>query len=77
MMVVPMFAVVMVARLMSREAAKVDVRRAGLGRRTLPPMAMADAGPLGQQDKGDLVFVLGSGGGMSMAAMNIRLVYNT
>lgn len=41
------------------------------------PMAMADAAKSHKLKKGDLVMVLGSGGGMSMAAMIIRWGYNT
>lgn len=41
------------------------------------PMAMADAAELHKLKKGDLVMVLGSGGGMSMSAMAIRWSYDT
>jgi 3-oxoacyl-[acyl-carrier-protein] synthase-3 len=41
------------------------------------PMAIADAARTHKLKKGDLVMVLGSGGGMSMAAMAIRWSYDT
>ena len=41
------------------------------------PMALADAARSHKLKKGDLVMVLGSGGGMSMAAMAIRWGYDT
>lgn len=41
------------------------------------PMAMADAAKKGQVKKGDLCFVLGSGGGVSMASLAIRWSYDT
>lgn len=41
------------------------------------PMAMADAARAHKLKKGDLVMVLGSGGGMSMAAMAMRWSYDT
>ncbi len=41
------------------------------------PMAMADAAKSHKLKKGDLVIVLGSGGGMSMAGLVIRWGYNT
>lgn len=41
------------------------------------PMAIADAARQHKLKKGDLVMVLGSGGGMSMAAMAIRWSYDT
>jgi 3-oxoacyl-[acyl-carrier-protein] synthase-3 len=41
------------------------------------PMAIADAARAGKLKKGDLVMVLGSGGGMSMAAMAMRWGYDT
>ncbi len=41
------------------------------------PMAIADAARVHKLKKGDLVMVLGSGGGMSMAAMAIRWSYDT
>jgi 3-oxoacyl-[acyl-carrier-protein] synthase III len=41
------------------------------------PMALADAAHLHKLKKGDLVMVLGSGGGMSMAAMAIRWGYDS
>ncbi|CAN5594501.1 ketoacyl-ACP synthase III [soil metagenome] len=41
------------------------------------PMALADAARAHKLKKGDLVMVLGSGGGMSMAAMAIRWGYDT
>lgn len=41
------------------------------------PMAMADAARAKKLKKGDLVMVLGSGGGMSMAAMAMRWGYDT
>ncbi len=41
------------------------------------PMALADAALAHKLKKGDLVMVLGSGGGMSMSAMAIRWGYDT
>lgn len=41
------------------------------------PMAIADAARARKLKKGDLVMVLGSGGGMSMAAMAMRWGYDT
>jgi 3-oxoacyl-[acyl-carrier-protein] synthase-3 len=41
------------------------------------PMAMADAAKKHKLKKGDLVMALGSGGGMSMAAMAMRWGYDT
>lgn len=41
------------------------------------PMALADAASAHKLKKGDLVMVLGSGGGMSMSAMAIRWGYDT
>jgi 3-oxoacyl-[acyl-carrier-protein] synthase-3 len=41
------------------------------------PMAIADAARSHKLKKGDLVMVLGSGGGMSMAAMAMRWGYDT
>lgn len=41
------------------------------------PMAMADAARQHKLRKGDLVMVLGSGGGMSMSAMAMRWGYDT
>lgn len=41
------------------------------------PMAIADAASAHKLKKGDLVMVLGSGGGMSMAAMAMRWSYDT
>ncbi len=41
------------------------------------PMAIADAARAHKLKKGDLVMVLGSGGGMSMAAMALRWSYDT
>lgn len=41
------------------------------------PMAIADAARQHKLKKGDLVMVLGSGGGMSMAAMAMRWGYDT
>jgi 3-oxoacyl-[acyl-carrier-protein] synthase III len=41
------------------------------------PMAIADAARQHKLKKGDLVMVLGSGGGMSMTAMAIRWSYDT
>jgi len=41
------------------------------------PMAIADAARVHKLKKGDLVMVLGSGGGMSMAAMAMRWSYDT
>lgn len=41
------------------------------------PMALADAARSHKLKKGDLVMVLGSGGGMSMAAMAIRWGYDS
>lgn len=41
------------------------------------PMALADATSLHKLKKGDLVMVLGSGGGMSMAAMAMRWSYDS
>ncbi len=41
------------------------------------PMALADAAQSHKLKKGDLIMVLGSGGGMSMAAMAMRWSYNT
>lgn len=41
------------------------------------PMALADAARHHKLKKGDLVMVLGSGGGMSMAAMAMRWGYDT
>lgn len=41
------------------------------------PMAIADAARQHKLKKGDLVMVLGSGGGMSMAAMAMRWSYDT
>ncbi|NCN95760.1 MAG: ketoacyl-ACP synthase III [Bdellovibrionales bacterium] len=39
------------------------------------PMALADAQEQGKLNKGDLVFMLGSGGGMSMAALALEWGY--
>lgn len=41
------------------------------------PMAIADATSVHKLKKGDLVFVLGSGGGLSMAAMALEWAYDT
>jgi 3-oxoacyl-[acyl-carrier-protein] synthase III len=41
------------------------------------PMALADAAEKGKLKKGDLICLLGSGGGMSMAAMTLRWSYDT
>lgn len=41
------------------------------------PMALADAAQAHKLKRGDLVMVLGSGGGMSMAAMAMRWGYDT
>lgn len=41
------------------------------------PMAMADAEEQGMLKRGDLVFLLGSGGGVSMAAMAIEWGYDS
>lgn len=41
------------------------------------PMAMADAARIGKLKRGDLVLILGSGGGMSMAAMAVRWGYDS
>ena len=41
------------------------------------PMALADAAREHKLKKGDLVLLLGSGGGMSMAAMALRWGYDT
>lgn len=41
------------------------------------PMAIADAASEGKLKKGDLVFMLGSGGGMSMAALALTWGYDT
>lgn len=41
------------------------------------PMALADAAQAHKLKKGDLVMVLGSGGGMSMAAMALRWGYDS
>jgi 3-oxoacyl-[acyl-carrier-protein] synthase-3 len=41
------------------------------------PMALADAARAHKLKKGDLLMVLGSGGGMSMSAMAIRWSYDT
>ncbi len=41
------------------------------------PMALADAALARKLKKGDLVMILGSGGGMSMAAMALRWGYDT
>jgi 3-oxoacyl-[acyl-carrier-protein] synthase III len=41
------------------------------------PMAIADAAKAHKLKKGDLVMILGSGGGMSMAAMAVRWSYDT
>jgi 3-oxoacyl-[acyl-carrier-protein] synthase-3 len=41
------------------------------------PMALADAASQRKLKKGDLVLLLGSGGGMSMAAMALRWAYDT
>lgn len=41
------------------------------------PMALADAARAHKLKKGDLVMILGSGGGMSMAAMAVRWSYDT
>lgn len=41
------------------------------------PMAMADAAKSHKLKKGDLVFILGSGGGLSMAAMALKWSYDT
>lgn len=41
------------------------------------PMALADAAQAHKLKRGDLVLVLGSGGGMSMAAMAMRWGYDT
>jgi 3-oxoacyl-[acyl-carrier-protein] synthase III len=41
------------------------------------PMAIADAARQHKLKKGDLVMILGSGGGMSMAAMAMRWSYDT
>lgn len=41
------------------------------------PMALADAARAHKLKKGDLVFMLGSGGGMSMAAVALRWSYDT
>jgi 3-oxoacyl-[acyl-carrier-protein] synthase-3 len=41
------------------------------------PMALADAARAHKLKKGDLVMLLGSGGGMSMAAMALRWGYDT
>lgn len=41
------------------------------------PMAIADADEMHKLKKGDLVFMLGSGGGMSMAALSMVWGYNS
>jgi 3-oxoacyl-[acyl-carrier-protein] synthase III len=41
------------------------------------PMALADADSRSKLKKGDLVFLLGSGGGMSMAAMALKWGYDS
>lgn len=41
------------------------------------PMAMDDAAQQGKLKKGDLVFLLGSGGGLSMAALALEWGYDT
>ncbi len=40
-------------------------------------MAVADAANQKKMKKGDLVFMLGSGGGMSMAALALEWGYDT
>lgn len=40
-------------------------------------MAVADAAQMGKMKKGDLVFMLGSGGGMSMTALALQWGYDT
>lgn len=60
-----------------RERAHNIMDRFGYTGSACIPMAIADAAERHKLKKGDLVMVLGSGGGMSMAAMAMRWSYDT
>ncbi|MCM2282572.1 MAG: ketoacyl-ACP synthase III [Bdellovibrionaceae bacterium] len=60
-----------------RERAHNIMDRFGYTGSACIPMAIADAANAKKLKKGDLVMVLGSGGGMSMAAMAMRWSYDT